>query len=46
MIERFGEKLLSRKYGLERNDTAFDREFNCVSDDVQDVFGIYLFGFG
>ncbi len=34
MIERFGEKLLSRKYGRERNDIPFDREFNSLSNDV------------
>jgi hypothetical protein len=34
MIERFREKLLSEKYGRERNHTPFDREFNSLSDYV------------
>ncbi len=33
-IELFGEKLLSRKYGRERNNIPFDREFNSLSNDV------------
>jgi hypothetical protein len=34
MVECFGEKLLSRKYGRERNDIPFDRESNSLSNDV------------
>jgi hypothetical protein len=34
MIARFGEKLLSRKYGRERKDIPFDRELNSLSNDV------------
>ncbi len=34
MVECFAEKLLSRKYGRERNDTPFDTELNSLSNDV------------
>jgi hypothetical protein len=34
IVECFGEKLLSRKYGRERNDTPFHRELNSLSNDV------------
>jgi hypothetical protein len=42
IVQCFGEKFLRTKYGRERNDIRFDREFNSLSNDVVFFSRAYL----